>query len=83
MANQDFCPLHDTVCGRVEKVEEAQGGRKCQDHERRIIHLEQSDQSQWNDINRLKVIVYTGAGASAFIGSIVGAILAALLKAHY
>jgi hypothetical protein len=79
----DYCPLHNTVCSQLTKVEENQEGRKCQDHERRIIHLEESATAQWNDINRLKVIVYTGAGASAFIGSIIGAVLAALLKAHY
>ncbi len=67
----------------IRDVKRKQEGRPCQTHTAEISNLAKTDidfknenKEQWIAINRLRIMVYMGAGATgvlAFLGSIVGA----------
>ena len=78
-----FCPVHKDVQAEIIKIKEKQDARRCQSHEAQLNNLVDSldetkgvNKEQWAEINKLKVMVYTGAGGAgvlAFLGSIIGA----------
>jgi hypothetical protein len=73
-----YCPVHTEVQEKIAKIEAKQDSRPCQGHTVKIENLEKSDTKQWLDIDRLKRLVYIGAGATAvlaFLGSIIGGLL--------
>lgn len=70
-----FCPVHKEVKSDIERIESVQIARPCIAHNIQIAALEKSDDDQWVEINKIKRIVYLGAGgvgAAAFLGSILG-----------
>jgi hypothetical protein len=79
------CPLHPVIAEDLRTIKMNQDKRPCQDHTARLNHLEKEDMKihetnneQWTAINRLRVMVYMGAGATgvlAFLGSILGTFL--------
>ena len=82
MADPNSCPFHNDVKHDIERLEEAQRGRKCDDHTVRLNTLEQSETSQWKDIKALQKLVWTGVGlvmAAGFLGSIIGSMIMRLI----
>jgi hypothetical protein len=74
------CPVHDTVVQDITRIKNNQDGRPCQDHTAQLTALTKTGEAQWKEINRLKVLVYTGAGAMAFVGSLAGSVISKYLK---
>ena len=78
-----FCPVHKEVKADIDKIELVQIARPCIAHDVQISALEKSDDDQWVEINKLKRLVYLGAGgvgAAAFLGSILGSLTISYFK---
>ncbi len=81
----EFCPLHEMIQKDITDIKGRQEGRPCQTHTAEITalgksekRLEDDNRDQWTAINRLRAMVYMGAGATgilAFLGSILGTYL--------
>ena len=85
-----YCPVHLEVQGKIAEIQRVQKERPCQENTEKLRNLEKMDtrlekdsDAQWVDINKLKRMVYMGAGATAvlaFLGSIIGGLLKSGVK---
>lgn len=76
------CPFHEQMSKELQEIKNKQFSRHCEGNEVKINKLEKSDDEQWTRINSLTRLVYIGAGAAGFLGSLVGHILTYLLTGH-
>ncbi len=82
---KEYCPVHKIFERDITDIKERQEKRPCQTHTAEISSLVKADtdfknenKEQWIAINRLRIMVYMGAGATgvlAFLGSILGTYL--------
>jgi hypothetical protein len=85
-----FCPIHKDISQKIDSIVAIQGTRHCGSHDAMIKGLnedmdrvEVDNKDQWTAINSLRRLVYMGAGgvaAAAFFGSVLGNVIAGLLK---
>ena len=78
-----FCPVHKEIKADIDRIEGVQLARPCIAHNVQIASLEKSDDDQWVEINKVKRLVYFGAGgvgAAAFFGSIIGNLIISYFK---
>jgi hypothetical protein len=80
-----YCPAHQEVQEKIGEIQRVQKSRPCQENTVEIKHLKEMDSriektidEQGIIIDRLRRLVYMGAGATAvlaFLGAIIGGIL--------
>ncbi len=79
---KEYCPVHKIFERDITDIKERQEKRPCQTHTAEIsslvkadVKFEKENSEQWTAINRLRIMVYMGAGATgvlAFLGSVLG-----------
>ncbi len=70
--------VDELILDDLRKIKDKQDKRPCSEHTVKIEGLLKSDDEQWVAINKLRAMVYMGAGATgvlAFLGSILGTYL--------
>lgn len=82
---KELCSVHEILQQDIRDIKKKQEGRPCQTHTEKVLGLERADsriendnKDQWVAINKLRIMVYMGAGATgilAFLGSVLGTYL--------